>query len=72
MGVKGSNNDPRGTNKMARKRTRELACVHAGYVVNDGSPKDQHRDLAMGEDLYRLAAEDDRGDAMPAVRGHDD
>jgi hypothetical protein len=24
----------------------------------------------MGENLYRLAAEDDRGDAMPAVRGH--
>jgi len=25
MGIKGSNNDPRGTNKMERKRTRELA-----------------------------------------------
>jgi hypothetical protein len=26
----------------------------------------------MGENLYRLAAEDDRGDAMAAVRGHND
>jgi len=33
---------------------------------------DQHRDFAMREDLDRLAAEDDRDDAVPAVRGHDD
>jgi hypothetical protein len=33
---------------------------------------DEHRGLAMGEDLYRLAAEDNRGDAMATVRGHDD
>jgi hypothetical protein len=72
MGIKGANNDPWGINKMARKRTRELAYVHAGYVVNDGSSLDQHRDLAMGENLGRLAAQDDRGDAMAAVRGHDD
>src|SRR5690349_719790 len=72
LGIKGANSDPRGTNKMGRKRTRELACVNAGYVVNDGSSMDQHRDLAMGENLDRLAAQDDRGDAMAAVRGHDD
>ncbi len=33
---------------------------------------DQHWDLAMGEDLDRLAAEHQRGYAVPAVRGHDD
>jgi hypothetical protein len=33
---------------------------------------DQHRDLGMGEYLDRFAAEDDRGDAVAAVRGHDD
>ena len=33
---------------------------------------DQHRDLAMREYLDRLAAEDERGDAVAAVRGHDD
>jgi hypothetical protein len=33
---------------------------------------DQHRDLTMGQDLDRLAAEHDRGDAMAAMRGHDD
>ena len=32
----------------------------------------QYRDLGMREYLYRLAAEDDRGDAVAAVRGHDD
>jgi hypothetical protein len=29
---------------------------------------DQHRDLTMGQDLDRLAAEHDRGDAMAAMR----
>ena len=33
---------------------------------------DQHRDFAMSKDLDRLAAKNDRGDAMSAVRGHDD
>ena len=33
---------------------------------------DEHRDLGMREYLDRLAAEDDRGDAVAAVRGHDD
>ena len=33
---------------------------------------DQYRDLAMREYLDRLAAEDDRGDAVAAMRGHDD
>jgi hypothetical protein len=33
---------------------------------------DQHRDFTMGQDLDRLAAEHDRGDAMAAMRGHDD
>ena len=33
---------------------------------------DQYRDLGMREHLDRLAAEDDRGDAVAAVRGHDD
>jgi hypothetical protein len=32
---------------------------------------DKHWDLAMREDLDRLATEDDRGNAMAAVRGHD-
>jgi hypothetical protein len=33
---------------------------------------DQYRDLGMREHLARLAAEDDRGDAVAAMRGHDD
>jgi hypothetical protein len=33
---------------------------------------DQYRKLGMREYLDRLAAEDDRGDAVAAVRGHDD
>ena len=33
---------------------------------------DQYRDLGMREYLDRLAAEDDRGDAVAAMRGHDD
>ena len=33
---------------------------------------DQYRDLGMREHLDRLAAEDDRGEAMAAMRGHDD
>jgi len=32
---------------------------------------DQHRDLAMREDLYRLAAEHNRRDAVTAMRRHD-
>ena len=32
----------------------------------------QYRDLRMRAYLDRLAAEDDRGDAVAAVRGHDD
>ena len=32
----------------------------------------QYRDLGMREYLDRLAAEDERGDAVAAVRGHDD
>ena len=32
----------------------------------------QHRDLAVGENLDRLAAEHERGDAVAAVRRHDD
>ena len=32
---------------------------------------DQYRDFAMCEYLDRLAAEDNRGHAMAAVRGHD-
>src|SRR5208282_5197306 len=37
-----------------------------------GSAMDQYRDLGMREYLNGLAAEDDRGDAVAAVRGHDD
>jgi hypothetical protein len=33
---------------------------------------DQYRDLGMREYLDRLAAEDKRGDAVAAMRGHDD
>ena len=33
---------------------------------------DEHRNFAMREDLERLAAEDQRGDAVAAVRSHDD
>jgi hypothetical protein len=36
------------------------------------SSTDEHRDLAMREDLDRLAAEDDRRDAVATVRRHDD
>jgi hypothetical protein len=32
-----------------------------------GLSMDQHRDLGMGEYLDRLAAEDDRGDAVAAM-----
>jgi hypothetical protein len=35
------------------------------------SALDQHRDLAMGKDLYRLAAEDNCGNAVAAMRSHD-
>jgi len=40
--------------------------------VQRSSTMDEYRDLAMGEDLERLAAEDDRGDAVAAMGGHDD
>ena len=33
---------------------------------------DEYRNLGMCEYLDRLAAEDDRGDAVAAMRGHDD
>jgi hypothetical protein len=36
------------------------------------SALDQHRDFAMGKDLYRLAAEDNCGNAVAAMRSHDD
>lgn len=36
------------------------------------SSMDQYRDLAMREYLDRLAAEDEGGDAVAAMRGHDD
>jgi len=74
MGTRGANNDPRGTINIRwhEKERAKLAYVHAGYLVNDGSSLDQHRDLAMGENLDRLAAQDDRGDATAAVRGHGD
>ena len=36
------------------------------------SAMDQHRDLAMSKDLDRLAAEDNRGNAVAAMRSHDD
>ena len=50
------------------------ADIPAGYAVEvpRSSSMDQHRNLAMREDLDRLAAEDDRGDAVAAVRGHYD
>jgi hypothetical protein len=37
-----------------------------------GSSMDQYRDLGIRAYLERLAAQDDRGDAVAAVRGHDD
>ena len=36
------------------------------------SAMDQHRDFAMSKDLDRLAAEDNRGNAVAAMRSHDD
>src|SRR5689334_15495347 len=39
---------------------------------NGGSSMDEHRNFAMCEDLEGLAAEDQRGDAVAAVRSHDD
>jgi hypothetical protein len=40
-------------------------------VILLASSMDQYRDLGMREYLDRLAAEDERGDAVAAVRGHD-
>jgi hypothetical protein len=37
--------------------------------ISPGSSVDQYRDLGMREYLDRLAAEDERGDAVAAVRG---
>jgi hypothetical protein len=42
------------------------------HAIPPGSTMDEDRDLAMGQDLDRLAAEDDRGDTVAAVGGHDD
>jgi len=52
----------------------ELAATsqERGAVTLLTSSMDQYRDLGMREDLDRLAAEDERGDAVAAVRGHDD
>jgi hypothetical protein len=46
---------------------REAVKPAAVWSARWRSPMDEHRDLAMGEDFYRLAAEDERGDAMAAV-----
>ena len=54
-----------------------LSCAKrlgARFLAIDASSSsmDQHRNLAMREDLDRFAAEDNRRDAVAAVRGHDD
>jgi hypothetical protein len=41
-------------------------------VILLASSMDQYGDLGMCEYLDRLAAEDERGDAVAAMRGHDD
>jgi hypothetical protein len=41
-------------------------------AVCHSSAMDQHRDFAMNKDLDRLAAEDNRGNAVAAMRSHDD
>ena len=40
--------------------------------VARSSAMDQHRDFAMSKDLDRLAAKDNRGNAVAAMRSHDD
>jgi hypothetical protein len=52
------------TNPQASQEPRPITLL--------ASSMDQHRDLGMREYLDRLAAEDERGDAVAAVRGHDD
>src|SRR5208337_488562 len=42
------------------------------YSAGELQSMDQYRDLGMREYLDRLAAKDDRGDAVAAVRCHDD
>src|SRR5580704_810581 len=56
----------------APKSLKESAQKTAPVDARPRSAMDQHGDLAMGEDLDRLAAEHDRGNATAAVRGHDD
>jgi hypothetical protein len=47
--------------------------LHLGLFEQTGASSiDQHRDLAMREDLDCLAAEDNGRDAAAAVRRHDD
>jgi hypothetical protein len=58
-----------GTGKL-RAGWRRIALV--APVRPSSSAMDQYRDLTMREYLDRLAAEDDRGDAVATVRGHHD
>jgi len=55
-----------------RSKLIDLAACRVPCSDPLSSSMDQYRDLGMGEYLDRLAAEDERGDAVAAVRGHDD
>src|SRR5271166_3403417 len=46
--------------------------IHTIVDMRHSSAMNQHRDLGMREYLDRLAAKEDRGDAVAAVPRHDD
>jgi len=48
-------------------RDRDFLSRRKSPSGSRGSSVDEHRDLAVREDLDRLAAEEDRGDAVAAV-----
>jgi len=61
-------------NQWPRRRTNRAAhsLIPPLRLIKSLSAMDQHRDLTMGKDLDRLAAEDNRGNAVAAMRSHDD
>src|SRR5580704_8405991 len=61
-----------GDGSIASATPAESAALTILFEAPRRSAMDQHRNFAMGEDLDRLAAEDERGDAVAAMRGHDD
>jgi hypothetical protein len=53
--------------KTARRPTGRPSSDALRRAATCRSAMDEYRDLAVGEDLERLAAENDRGDAVVAV-----